>query len=444
MKESLWEHWRNKSPQDDNTEESEKQENQNEDSTRVQTEETPTQEAASRTGTLIFQELLNSPEIANMNDNERKNWIKNKLREIKYKLQQSDFDRIKAIRDKGESVPFRRNIEWNRKLYKTGREGRPLMRFWRHEGTYKAAWRELQKWAREKNVWDEKTDQIEFDRETEPRTPWAVRETARNMGLNVAVAGLYGVGYAMLTPWKAFELGLKYASILTDNEQYTHGMMEKMFRKKQKEKQKGEKKKDEKLPTYAKEHETKLKLKNIEIEYIEGLKDNIIEWKARDSVTPEEYATLTEERKQELKDTKGKRGYENVWRTLRVHWIQEGGWTKDDEEKFRTMISDNKNKLELRDLLTQAESDNLKKLEKEKINLKKRKEDRPDDKNIDRLLHDTEGKIAGIENRMKIREDTMEWPEYKRGKKKGGLSAEDFVVTENEDEEDEEDNDQTP
>ncbi|MEK9195545.1 MAG: hypothetical protein AAB975_04155, partial [Patescibacteria group bacterium] len=278
-----------------------------------------------------------------------------------------------------------------------------------------------------------KGDEAEFDRETETRTPWAIKGTARNMALNGAVAGIYGLGYAtIVAPWKAFELGLKYASQLTDNEKYTKGMMDIMFKKKREKAAKGEPKKEE--WNKAKEYKVMQEVKKNEIAYIKGLKKVIIEQKAGGGMTPEEYLALTEDRKKELRDTKGKKGYENVWRTLRVHWIQEGAWMKDNEEEFRRIIE---GKLTSRDFFTQEESNRFEKLRKEIKRLEKEREDNPDDKKIEISLDRKQGEMADLENRRKIREDTMSWPEYKRGKKKGGASAEDFVVTEEETEEDE-------
>ncbi|MEK7074997.1 MAG: hypothetical protein AAB968_04495, partial [Patescibacteria group bacterium] len=66
-------------------------------------EEVSPEEAETRAGTLIFQELLNDSEIAHMNDNERKNWIKDKLHQIKHEIQKSDYDRIQAIKDADKS-----------------------------------------------------------------------------------------------------------------------------------------------------------------------------------------------------------------------------------------------------------------------------------------------------------------------------------------------------
>lgn len=395
------------------------------------TDEASQKEVESWIGTLIFQELLNNPELADMNDMEKKNHIKQDLREIKHKIQESDYDRVKAITDKGEPAPWRRNTNWN--------EAR---------GRYKAAWREFEKWAMEKGVWNKKDDgkedekkgdEAEFNRETEVKPNWVIHETARNMGLNVAIAGIYGMGYAMLAPWKAFELGLRYASQLTDNEQYTRGMMEKLFKKKREKSTKGEPKKEE--WNKAKEYEVKQKVKKIEMQYIRDLKDQIVEQKAQGGKEPgEEYATITEERKQELRDGAGKRGYENVWRTLRVHWIQEETWDIIDEKEFRDIIH---NDFKLRDLLTQEEYSSLRKLKKEETRLKKEIKEDPnhEKKGLDGDLRHTQEGIADIENRKKVRIDKMGWPEYKRGKKKGGAAAESFVVTETEDEMDENEED---
>lgn len=255
------------------------------------------------------------------------------------------------------------------------------------------------------------------------------------------MAGLkYGLDAGGFGDMKDIEAGFKaglFAGFLFDREK-TNKMAERIFDKKEKKEKTKAKGKEEQKPTYAKELETKMKIKEIEIAYIKGLKENIMEQKARDSVTPQEYTMLTEEGKQEFKETTGKRGYENVWRTLRVHWIQEGGWTIDNEREFREVIDQ---KLSLRDILTQQEYDTFEKGRKKQKKLEEEHDANPANEDIEKSLEHIKGEMADIRNRKKIRENTMQWPQYTRGKKKGGASAEIFVVTEDDTEEDEEDND---
>ncbi len=352
-----------------------------------------------------------------------KEFLKECLREIKYSIQESDYDDIKTKTNKGGPTPWRRNTNWNKA-----------------KGEYRDAWNNLRKSAIDAHIW-EQNDEREFIRETEARTPWAVKETARNMALNVAVAGIYGLGYAtIVAPWKAFELGLKYASQLTDNEKYTKGMMDIMFKKKREKAAKGEPKKEE--WNKAKEYEVMQKVKTMEIEYIETLKNAIIEQKAQGDMKPEDYAALTDARKEELKKDIGTRGYRNVWRVLRGHWIQEGAWNIKNEKEFRDVIGGD-NELQLRDLVTEAERNQLKKAREEETKIKKNIATADDEaqKELESNLVYVQQRIADIENRKKVRKDNMGWPEYQRGKKKGGTSTEEYVTTEDEqDEEEEEEN----
>ncbi|MEK6877820.1 MAG: hypothetical protein AABZ49_04305, partial [Thermoproteota archaeon] len=179
-------------------------------------------------------------------------------------------------------------------------------------------------------------DEAEFNRETEVRTKWAIKETARNMALNGAVAGIYGLGYAtIVAPWKAFELGLKYASQLTDNEKYTHGMMEALFKKKrEKGTAKGEPKKEE--WNKAKEYKVMQEVKKIEMEYLQKEMEAALK-SVRES--PKYLAATEEERKklikEKTKEYSGRKDYKKALTDSRKYWIAEGAWTIKDEEEFR-------------------------------------------------------------------------------------------------------------
>jgi len=462
--ETWWQHFKRDQPKDNNEQETpripggkKKKEHPPEPDTRSDFSETP-HTAEPETGSRhedapehetepheqtrgfgdLFEELSRSPDLAGMDDIAKKIWLKAHLRQIKYDIQGSDYDRVKAKTDQGKPTPWRTNREWN-KISKTGKEGKPIMRFWRHEGAYKTAWRDVRHWAQKNKVWDQ-NDEREFIKETGGRA-WTRRETAkntaRNVGLNVAVGGLYGVGYAIAAPWKGFELALKTVlPYFLEDHETTKKMMESMFGKEREKQGKGKEKKEE--WNKAKEHEVKIKVKQIEIDYIKGLEGSIKEQKVKETMTQEAYATLTEERKRELEDNIGKRGYANVWRTLRVHWIQEGVWTELNEEEFRGVIE---GKLIFRDLLTQQEYDQFEKGRKKQKKLEEDHLADPDNEDIKGSLEKIIGEMADMRNRMKIRKDTMRWPQYKIGKKKGGVSAEDFVTTQNDAEEDEDEDD---
>lgn len=386
--------------------------------------ETPsTQEAESRIGELIFQDLLNNPELVGMSDVEKKNRIKQDLRDIKHEIQKSDYDRVKAITDKGELAPWRTNTNWNQ-VNKTG------PRWWnlwiKNEGKYKAAWQKLREWAMEKNVWDEKVDQPEFDRETKARTKWAIRETARNMGLNVAVAGIYGIGYAMLAPWKAFELGLKYASQLTDNEKYTRSMMEKLFKKKR-EKAKGEPKKEE--WNKAKEYEVRRKIKEAEKDYLEGAKGKITDQKTESFLASPEYLASTGEDRarldKEIHDAKNGL-YKKAWRRLRTYWIKEKMWNEEDEKKFREQLEytkETKIKEVRKDFLTRLEWNELKSLREEtrkkEVSLEKQTKDSPKWQELDQEITENKINIKELEDTSEARLQMGSWPFDEEGRQKG-------------------------
>ncbi len=366
-------------------------------------------------------------------DNEFKKTIKDALFKKKYEIQGQDADRIKSFREEKERLhgaaysPLRQTIYW-RKAKKS----------------YEHAWESLRNLAKERNIWDE-NDEHEFLKETGRKGDQELYESLRKsqrVAINsLLTGGMYGAGYALILPWKGFELALKkLLPYFLEDREVTQNMLEAIFGKedKKKEKKKTEKKDDKQNQT--KEHETKLAIKQVEIEYIKGLKDNIIERGIQDSLTEQEYAALTAQRRNELIESVGKKEYRNVWRKMRLHWIQEDAWTLGSEKEFRDEIKDRiSSNLQLRDLLTQEELNTLKKTRKEKTSLERNFASHPDREDLRAEIREAENKIEEINKIKKSREQECMWPHYKKGKRKGGQDAESFVLEEDDDDEDQDD-----
>ncbi|GEM_PF-6311063 len=346
-------------------------------------------------------------------DAAKKSTLKKRLRDIKYLIQGRDYDRVKMKTDQGASTPWRTNVYWNES-----------------KKPYQAAWRNLRTWAIDNKIWD-KEDEREFIKETGGRKDKWLRDTAQSMGLNIAVGGLYGVGYAIIAPWKAFELGLKFASHMTGDEKYTHGMMEKIFGK-EKEKAEKKQKKDEKRNPLQ-EYNTKIKVKEHEIEYLIGLKTQMTDFDRLKSIkeSPEYTAASPEERSQLEK--KSEKEYQNAWRKTRLYWIQEQAWTIESEEQFRNEIGESN--LDSHSLLTPQEfkksqkaEERIKKIEKELGVLETKSEKSDDDETKGKNLQEEKEKlkdtIAEISEIKKQRKSSLIWPEYKKGKE-----TEDYILT---------------
>lgn len=377
----------------------------------------------------LLEDASRSPEFAGMDNMAKKKRLKQLLREEKYQAQGVDYERVKAMTDAGKSTPWRTNTEW-KKINKTGREGRPIMRFWRHEGEYKTAWRDLRQWAQGNNVW-EPNDEREFIKETGGRA-WTRRETAketaRNVGLNIAVAGLYGIGYALAAPWKAFELGLKYAQIITGDEAYTRGMMEKMFRKDREKTEKGGTKKEQ--PDRGKEEKTRKDVKAMTLEYLNkqdsqeniALKDKMIyESKLESLKDSDKYKKASPAERIILEGEVEKKTHtKELWRDIRIDWVKEDIWNEVDEKSFFEKMGYDYDKgydqTHVQDFLTEGEWDSLKRdkddLSKKEATLLNTNTKPQTIENIKKAMPDLEEKIKKIENRAKSRFELHTWPPY--------------------------------
>lgn len=358
---------------------------------------------------------------------------KERLREIKYYTQGSDFDDVKAKTDKGEPAPWRTNTNWN----KTKKE-------------YRDAWRHLRIWADRRKIWNE-NDEREFIKETGGRA-WTRRETAketaRSVGLNIAVAGLYGIGYALIAPWKAFELGLKYASKVTDDEAYTKGMMEKMFRKKR-EKTKGKEIKED--WNKAKEYAVKKNVKEMEQNYLLEIKNQITDEKIEHILASPEYQTSTGEDRIRLDkeiDVIRSGLYPKAWRRMRTHWIKEKMWNQEDEKKFRNELGYTpETKIEdvRKDFLTRSEWNELKSLRgerrKKEASQEKQEKDSNKYKELDQDIKELSINIKEIMDKSEERLKNGAWPFDDEGKEKGRRQRRFYEdsVADTEDEEEEED-----
>ena len=189
-----------------------------------------------------------------------------------------------------------------------------------------------------------------------------------------------------------------------------------------------------------------MKVKKSEIAYIKGIKNPIIEKKIKDSVTPEEYATLTTERRNELIEREGKKAYHDVWMQTRIYWIKEHMWKQEDEEEFRTEMgyTQETSITKIGDFVTLGEWDRWHDHQEKK---RKKEEEFNTETNQDRKreigeeIADHTAKIKKIKDDAKERIDTLSWPPYYedkgRQRRRRGQSQESLINeedTENEDE----------
>lgn len=355
----------------------------------------------------ITEKIKERSKLPESNEEENRKFKEDIIKELidnKEIIQQADSARVKRI----YADTFRRKGS----EYMPLGEGRKE-RFWRKRSTraaYDKAWIDLATWANEKKIWDEK-DKNSFRKETRGNDQDSEREreldrleTLKIMGINTVAGVLHGGIYmgakAFMLPWKGFMAGLEFAleqagfgnlkdietgfkaglSVFLDQEK-TNKMAGRIFGSKEKQKKEKAKAKgkEEQKPTYAKELQTKIDIKNTEIKYRIGLKDllrpltqqevkEIEELKEyRDFTTQQEkmrfkekirrekytedlkkskdYAdcATNEERddfideEQQQYDRYGK-AYRDSWAKMREYWIINGVWNADNEKQFREEI----------------------------------------------------------------------------------------------------------
>ena len=343
-------------------------------------------------------------------DIDTKKDVKQKLRDVKHKIQKEDYEQVKKLREKSDTRPQYQHGPW--------RENR----YWNEaKKSYRAAWEELRTWARgkdkpdtkdENRVWKE-ADEIEYLKESGTKARKACFETLRPKshiaetvlggGGSLAVRGFW---FMLMLPGVAFDRALgAILPYFVD--------LPKTKKDSRKEKKSAEEKK---VPDSQKEFETKGKVKDAHIAYLRYIRKNITEEKLRESRTAKEYEELTFEQREplennalkELGNTKEVSAYKKAWIDMRKYWIAEEVWKSANEKEFRVVVGfdkDNKKHLEGY-MLTLSEYREL-----EDLRAKLRKKGKsPTDIDIDVLKKEIKDLTQKIE---KIKDDTTQQAKLK-------------------------------
>ena len=326
----------------------------------------------------IFKEIQERKGSSTKQENiDFKKKIKKVIRERKYKIQGEDFERVKKIKEENLErtgsgyEPVRQNIYWNKA-----------------RKSYEDAWACLRAWAKtqntqEQNVWDE-NDEREFFHEigeTDPTLYKALRTQHRDALVSGILGGAaYGVKALVMFAGKGLvEQTVKFMlNQLMHDSDTTKKMLEMIFGKHEKEKDKKGGKKEQK-DTKAKEDENRMKVKQAEIAYREGIMEELaknfllpeettyakltterrkqvdaqITEKIKDdtkrqitknflrqdetdaTLTPERREELVKELKEQLEKINISDSYKKAWTDMRRFWIAKQMWNDDDEKKFR-------------------------------------------------------------------------------------------------------------
>lgn len=322
-------------------------------------------------------------------------------------------------------------------------------------------------YTKEHGVQDE-NDQYAFRKETDKQSRPTEKIGHVEAGwLGWPVEGaLRGGKFAFMLPWKGFMAGFGSAlditgfgniadfktgfgaglSVFLDQDK-TNKMLERIFGKKEKKEKTKIKGKEEPKQTYAKERETKLKIKAIEKKYLHGFEpDKLTDEKIKERLTDEkteelkllpEYQNLNTDEIREMfitheriKNEMEWKEHRKAWANLRKGWIADSMWDNESEEEFRNIIEfDPKNPIHREKyMLTPKEYKELKDTELRRS--KKQKElssSNIDDvklrleRDIKRLDEDIEEiNIKALDRSNKTDTEWPHWPPYKKGDDKKG------------------------